>query len=297
MNKLSRKEFKELLTEWRDNFINERGKYQSSFVSPEEDYLSTIRDEKGRVIGELLDYLDEKLSNSFNKYGKNILYKNKENIELISNFLKQKGYKEEASDITEELNNNSALFITHDSGGALSLSGQYYNTPEHVQLRVGGKPDITWLLHDFVHIFIEGDYDEYGLQDYVFEDEDLKNYFKSKVPNYHEEYDVADGGLYSMMDDEGYDILINANTKFFNEINFTPGVGGIDTGASAYAYCWMKMKHKEDFKEIDKSFVLNNEEKEAIKEYLKSIFPIVTKVKNLVLKTFKNTIVIVPVLK
>ena len=115
MNKLSRKEFKELLTEWRDNFINERGKYQSSFVSPEEDYLSTIRDEKGRVIGELLDYLDEKLSNSFNKYGKNILYKNKENIELISNFLKQKGYKEEASDITEELNNTSALFITHDS--------------------------------------------------------------------------------------------------------------------------------------------------------------------------------------
>lgn len=297
MSKLNRIEFRELLTEWNSNFINERGKYQSSFVSPEEDYLSTIRDEKGRIIGELLEYLDEKLNNSFNKYGKNILYKSKENIKLISNFLNQKGYKEEASDIVKELSNNSALFITHDSGGALKLKGEYYNTPENVQQRVGGKPDITWLLHDFVHIFIEGDYNEYGLEDYVFQDEALKNYFKSKAPNYHEEYDVAHGGLYSMMDDEGYDILINANTKFFNEINFTPGVADIDTGASAYAYCWMKMSHKEDFKEINKSFSLNNEEKEAIKEYLKSIFPIVSKVKNLVLEAFKNTIIIVPVLK
>jgi len=98
------------------------------------------------------------------------------------------------------------------------------------------------------------------------------------------------------IDEEDYETLINANVKFFNEINFTPGVEDGDTGISAYTYCWMKMKHKEDFNEINNSKRLNDREKELVKEYFKSVFPIIHKIKNLVLESFKNTIVIVPVL-
>lgn len=300
MSKLNRREFKELLAEWRQSFINERGKYQSSFVKPEEDYLSTIRDEKGIILGKLLEYLDDKLSNNFNKYGRNLLYKNKKNIELIANFLNQAGYEKEASDIIKESSNNSALIITHDSGGALNLEGgEYLDTPEHVANRVGGKPDISWILHDFIHIFIEGG--EIDEELYVFQDEALKNNFNSKmhmIDEYHYKYDLLHGGLYDMMDDEEkYDILVDVNEKFFNEINFTPGVEGIDAGTSALAYCWMKMKHKEDLAEVNNSVSLNDKEKKEIKEYFKKLFTMVTGSKNLVLESFKNTILIVPVLK
>lgn len=297
MSNLSRKEFKELLTEWRQSFINERGKYQSSFVKPEEDYLSVIRDEKGIIIGKLLEYLDDKLSNSFNKYGKNILYKNKKNIELIANFLNQADYKKEASNIIKESSNNSALFITHDSGSIVNINGESYDTPKDVANRVGGKPDISWILHDFIHIFLEGGEIQ---ESYVFQDEALKNNFKSNmhiIDEYHSKYDLYLGGLYGMMDDEEYDILVSANEKFFNEINFTPGVADIDTGTSALAYCWMKMKHKEDLTEINNAVSLNDEEKKEIKKYFKKIFTIITGAKNIVLESFKNTIVIVPVLK
>ena len=300
MSKLSRREFKELLAEWKHNFINERGKHQSSFVNPERDFLSTPRDEKGKIIGSLLYYLDDKLNNSFNKLGINVLHKNNHNINLIVNFLNQKGYEEEANEIAKEAKNNSALFITHDSGGDLSPNS-IIASEEDIASRVGGKPDITWLVHDFIHEFIEI---ESPNKKYVFQDEALKNHFNSVATNIPSNYDVFQGGLYTMMndaydeiiDEEDYYALVDANVKFFNEINFTPGVKDNDTGISAYTYCWMKMNHKEDFKEINNSKRLNDREKELVKEYFKTIFPIIHKIKNIVLESFKNTIVIVPVL-
>ena len=300
MNKLSRKEFKELLLEWKNNFINERGKHQSSFVNPERDFLSTPRDEKGRIIGDLLYHLDRQLKNTFNKLGINVLRKNKKNILLIVNFLNQKGYEEEANEIAKEANNDSALFITHDSGGDLTPDS-IVASEENIANRVGGKPDSTWLVHDFVHEFIES---EAPNAKYVFQDEALKNHFNSVITNIPSNYDVFQGGLYNMMNDASDELidaadywdLVDALVKFFNEINFTPGVKDNDTGISAYAYCWMKMNHEEDFKDIDNSERLNVREKELVKEYFKSIFPIIHKIKNLVLESFKNTIVIVPTL-
>ena len=299
MSKLSRKEFKELLLEWKNNFINERGKHQSSFVNPERDFLSTPRDEEGKILVSLLYYLDDKLENTFNKLGINVLRKNPQNINLIVNFLNKEGYEKEANEIAKEATNDSALFITHDSGGDQSPNS-IIASEENIANRVGGKPDSTWLVHDFVHEFIES---EVPNAKYAFQDEALENHFNSVITN-PSNHDVFQGGLYKMMNDASderiaagdYYDLVEALVNFFNEINFTPGVKDNDTGISAYAYCWMKMNHEEDFNDINNSERLNDREKELIKEYFKSVFPKIHKIKNLVLESFKKTIVIVPVL-
>ena len=295
MRRLNRKEFKELLTEWNSNFINERGEHQDLFANPDETFLAAIKDKNLNVIEGLLNFLNDKLNTGFVKYGLNLLYKNEENIRLINEYFIEKGYEKEANDIIREQNNISPLFIMYNAHRSVVVDGSRQGDYR--------SQDITWILHDFIHSFIENKW--FMLQDdFVFQDDSLMNSIismgKEKLGPY-EAHDLSFGlNKYDGHDyhEEGLKeyILIKALEKFFNTTNFTPGVGGVDSATSAYAYCWMKMKHEKDFEEIDSCFSLNEEEKNIIKDYLKSMFSTAIKVKNDLLKVFNNTILIICVM-
>ena len=286
MSKLNRKEFKDLLTEWNSNFINERGEHQNLFANPDSAFLTTIKDKNLNVIEGLLNYLNDKLSTEFDKWCLSLLYKNEENIRLITEYFIAEGYSKEANDIAKEKNNNYPLFIMYNAHRSVVVDSVRQGDYE--------TKDITWILHDFIHSFIERKPED----DFYFQDDNLEKTFISKLTaddTYRDLY-------FGLNRYDGYDfykkgskesILIKALTKFFNTINFTPGVGGVDTATSAYAYCWMKMKHEEDFNEIDSCPNLNEDEKIIIRDHLKSMFSTAIKVKNDLLELFNNTILII----
>lgn len=286
MSKLNRREFKELLTEWNSNFINERGAHQSLFANPDETFLSTIKDKNLNVIEGLLNYLNDNLSTEFDKWGPCLLYKNEKNIRLITDYFISRGYEKEANDIEKEKNNNSPLFIMYNAHRSVIVDG----------IRQGDykSEDITWILHDFIHAFIERSPED----DFYFQDDNLENVFINKLTADDAYRDLYFGlnrydGYNFYKEDTKEAMLIKALTKFFNTINFTPGVGETDTSTSAYAYCWMKMKHEEDFKEIDNCPSISEDEKNMLRDHFKAMFSTAIKVKNDLLKSFNNTILII----
>ncbi len=302
---MNRKEFTNLLLEWRKNFIHERGKYSSSFNKSDDAYLSTLRDAKGEVIEDLKEYICNINNIPFerNRRGALIIEKNQANISMISNFIKKRGFEKEADNISREVNNYSPLFITFESGNFFSDSLDYSFDIDTIW---SGNPDIDWMLHDLVHVFIDGRIDKES----QFESNDLKSRVLS---HFSREYldlqkKLKFGGLSDMIREiptgeeyEGHPIygthpddeyMLNAIQKFFNEIGFTAGVSSLDSGPSLVAYCWMKLSHSEDFKQVESCKSLNSKEKDIVKSHIRRIFPLIKRQKQIILNGFKGTILI-----
>jgi len=302
---MNRKEFTNLLLEWRKNFIHERGKYSSSFNQPDDAYLSTLRDTKGEVIEDLKEHICNINNIPFkrNKVGALIIEKNQANISMISEFIKKRGFEKEANNIDRETNNYSPLFITFETGD-FSFDSSDYSFDEN--RLTSGDPDITWMLHDIVHVFIDGRID----RESQFESNALKN---KVLSHFSKEYldlqkKLKFGGLSDMIREvptgeeyEGLPIygthpddayMLAALQKFFNEIDFTAGVGPLDSGPSLVAYCWMKLSHSEDFAQVESCKSLNSKEKDIVKSHIRRIFPLIKRQKQIILNGFKGTILI-----
>jgi len=291
---MNRKEFTNLLLEWRKNFINERGKYSSEFNSPDAAYLSSLRDETGKIIEDLLDHINKKKGTDFKRNAAsghtNVLSKNKQNIEIISNFIASRGYNKEAHELRSESNNESALVITYDSGTFL------IDKPDSADIdqRAGGSPDVSWILHDLVHTLLEG----HLVGNISFESDLIKQKIRkkmSKAYNYKVGSSVISDMMWDTDDDDDFlrtKKLIKSLEKLFSEIEFTSGVGDIDTAVSVSAYCWMKMDHENDLQAVDNCESLSNEEKKLVKEYFKETFPKVDILKDITLNALSNCIVI-----
>lgn len=262
MNKLNRKEFKVLLTEWRQNFVNER-------VTP--DLIKHITAPKQPFaiiqVNETKPKFREKLKEkniSFGFVGNIILHCEKEDkikdfinnnftLNKYSKALLESSYKKEEPILVSSLNYS----------GDFAEGGQSHSKEEC----------LNWAIHDLFHAFFDhGSFGLYGFINSI--DAATKNTYiekyKTLLTSLAEENkeksdsDMPDVDLDNLMDHgeeftlDAYDYkqerqhehIIPEIVAYFKSINFTDGIESFDLVPSVFSYCLIKMPDPDDLKSL-----------------------------------------------
>lgn len=291
MSKLNRKEFKELLTEWKQNFVNERVALSlRSHVEKKRDFVIVQTKEEKPYFKNALD--KENIAYSF--VGNIVLLCNKEKVNIkdfiLNNF-----------DLNEENKNLLKIFYDKDfpilvSSG--SFSGQFSNENKHTK-----EDCLNWLIHDLYHsVFDHGNRGQSEFLDAVNVDSAkvIIEKYKSIFPNL--KYDLNNFDMNNLMDHgEEYtsDVLSTGQHEqhiiaelvtYFRSINFTLGIESFDLIPSVFSYCLIKMPEPEDLQGLENFFKKSSLSDEA-KIYL-LIFNYITenRFEDLIKKRFKNKV-------
>ena len=268
MSKLNRKEFKELLSEWKNNFINER----------------VSQSLRHHIKGKIRDFVIVQIKESKPLF-KNALDKNNINFSFVGNIVlscsKEQNIKDfilnnfnldEENKILLEMYYNQKYPILVSSG---TFSGQFSEENMHTK-----EDCLNWLIHDLYHsIFDIGSRGQSDFLDVVNSEsakEIISNYEKI-LPDLN--YNFENFDMHNLMDyDEEYtsDILTTGQYKqhiipeilnYFKSINFTVGIESFDLMPSIFSYCLIKMPNPEDVQGLDSLFKSTNLSDEA-KVYL-----------------------------
>ena len=282
MSKLNRKEFRELLTEWNSNFINERGQFEY-LVKKEAIKPCTVITLDFNQAKSLKDFLSDSneieviqdVSTINLLFGKIISNSEDTKNKLIS-FFNQSDNKDISRQIVSS-NNNEPIIIARALGDNLTAGG------------VNDRKIFYWLIHDLEHLIYgensilgeyhkgwsswEGAYDDYAIE---------INNVKDGYPEDNE------------LDDDQMEGFLNhlALDKFFKEINFTPEVGETDFPASVFAYCTTRMENENDNQEIINTQSLNDEEKQRLVNIFSSSYESVNDQINILIKKLENNILV-----
>ena len=291
MSKLSRSEFKELLNEWKQNYINERVELSlRSHIEVKRDFVIIQTTEQKPHFKKILSENGVKYIN----IGNIVALCSKENTD-IKDFILNNFSLDKENIILLESYYNKDFPILVSSG---SFSGQFSEENKHTK-----EDCLNWLIHDLYHsIFDHGNRGQSEFLDVVNTErakEIISNY-KNIFPNLN--YDFENFDMHNLMDyDEEYtsDILSTGQYKpniiselviFFRSINFTLGIESFDLMPSIFSYCLIKMPAPEDNQGLDKFFKTTNLSDEA-KIYL-LIFNSIAEQNfdKLILDRFKNKV-------
>lgn len=282
MRRLNRKEFKELLTEWKENFINERGRFEY-LVKKEAIKPCTVITLDFDQAKSLKDFLSDSneievlqdVSTINLLFGK-IISNSEDTKNKLINFFNQSGNKDISRQIISS-NNNEPIIIARALGDNLT-AGE------------GNDRNIFyWLIHDLEHLIygensILGKYHEGwsswdgAYDDYTIEINNVKD-------GYEEDNELNDDEM------EGF---LNHLTlhKFFKEINFTEDVGETDFPASVFAYCTTRMENENDNQEIINTQSLNDEEKQRLISIFSNSYKSANDQINILIKKLENKILV-----
>lgn len=285
MSKLSRKEFKELLTVWNQNFINERVSptvktsglinndfpIEIAFVAHNTEQNEKLYDEFQQ---EISDY--ESLGDEYSLEQKTVLVdKNIKNVKRILSLCETN--EEQKQHIINSLTTDNLLIIINISPDQDSLAAtrlNYYqqggkefdNNKYKLNLFEDDeelKSIISWSIHDLFH----GYFDEpssTNMQNLInnLSQENLVDFKGRHVSTY-----VGRG-----IDDSEFIYesgIANELKSFFNKEEFTKGVGIIDIPASVFAYSLLMIKNENDINDLGLS--------EITKEYFKEMYKLSTR--------------------
>ena len=285
MNILNRREFKELLIEWRNNLINERGQYSSSFKKDIPCFLIGV--EKKHVFS-LVEYLYDNVS---------IVKKNIDDAGLVS----VGGIAiEKSEDIIEEIFNYFNVKISlpvffpkeeiKSSRTPLIIFPAYGNRKVDKSEK-DEKDEYAWVTHDLEHAL-------FGYGTPMVFNKELKEKLKSNYPDEANSVRLVSGTKSGYTQGPNNKDVSwkekNIIQKFFNDpqISFTKGVGSLDIEASIWAYCIARIKDKEDLSSVDNSS-LEDEEKDVVKEVLFHSYDKVMSGLETILRNIDNQIIIV----
>jgi hypothetical protein len=282
MSKLNRREFKELLAEWRRNFINERGRFEylvkekaikpCTIITLDFDQAESLKDflSNSNEIEVLQDVSTINLL-----FGKIISNSIDTKNKLIS-FFNQSG-NQEISDQIVSSNNNEPIIIARALGNNLSAGG------------ANDRSIFYWLIHDLEHLIYgensvlgkynvgwsswDGAYDDYTIE---------INNVKAGYPEDNE------------LDDDQMEGFLNhlALHKFFKEISFTEEVGETDFPASVFSYCATRMENENDNQEIINTQSLNDEEKQRLINIFSSSYKSVNDQISVLIEKLENKILV-----
>jgi hypothetical protein len=255
MSKLSRREFKELLTEWNSNLLSERGKYSYLVKQTKPATIITLNFNQANLLKKFLNESNEieilqDVSTLNLGFGK-VISNDRETKSKLINFFKSKGDKELSRQLTVT-DDKEPIIIASSAGD--NLGGENLDSD-----------GFYWLLHDIEHLIygensILGEYHrgwcqwEGAYDDYSIEIQNVKD-------GYEEDNILSDREMKGFLNHL-------ALHKFFTEIKFTESVGENDFPASIFAYCISKMDNQKDFSIINNAKTIDNSEKER----LRSIF-------------------------
>ena len=294
MSKLNRKEFKELLTEWRSNFINERGPLRSQYKKEIPGSLCHLPEveivELSNFVTDLVSFSEKRKKLGLGKMGAGrhdysrynfAVPKDSNILSAMLNFTKNKKVKKFIDSALKEVEsgNKDPVFFISDVGDIASRES-------HKDDQEAG-PYIT---HDFEHgIFTSAVFDSEDasrdLGDYRNEDE-RRNTWSFPKDNpvdkndvYHRTaniaweagYDIDKLGKIANKEDiVGFEYteqdanaikLEVAFKNFFEEINFAKAIGVGDIMPSVWAYCVSRMKNKHDLDEVNNADISEEDKK------------------------------------
>lgn len=294
MSKLNRKEFKALLSEWRNNFINERGKNIKYHANKASQKGHLVTPKKNELTG-IIEFIKEYIENSNEPLGlEDLLYKedfesgvvlpkNDQVINILEDFFLFTGNEERANELSNTRNDSECVII-HFAEGDFTVSFQ--NQKE--------KDVYDWTIHDIEHTLLS----PISSAVLYFCDAALniiKRNTEGRNISFLKDMSVdrliSKYGISKYFLDKSNAILIS---KFFKEINHTPTASLDDLDASVMSYCYIKMKNKNDTEKIDKlSKNFSNEEKVKLKEIFKKSYIITVKAFDSLKTTLKNCIVLI----
>lgn len=280
MNRLGRKEFKNLLIEWNNNLLSERGKYtylvKKDAVKP--CTIIILNYDQGKS---LKDFLKENnqikilqdVSTTNLGFGK-IIPNNEDTRNMLIDFFNQSKNEEIANQIINA-NINEPIIIASAAGNNLSLGSS-------------NDSDIFyWLVHDLEHIIygkdsILGEYYK-GWSSWEGANEDYSIEIMNVKAGYPEDNELDESQMEGLLNHLALD-------KFFSEIKFTEGVGANDFPASVFAYCITKMNKKDDFNQINDAVSLEIDEKDRLKSIFSSAYESVNGQIDLLIKKLEKKI-------
>ena len=281
MSKLNKKEFKELLVEWKNNFINEKTvpSLKGYIKAPAQDFvIIQVEDIKPKFIEEL-----KKNNILFAFVGNIIIQCEKDGSDIKEFILRNFVLDEENKSLLESCYNESSPILVTSA----TFSGDFGEGQKH------SKEDcFYWLIHDLFHAnFDHGRLGMYGFLDSVNKEtaEKITRKYKNLFPNLN--YDFKDFDLDNLMDhneefisdtysyEQGkkHEHIIPQLVAYFKSINFTDGFESFDLIPSIFSYCLIKMPSPDDISSLETMFNTLNLSDEA-KMYL-LIFNIVAKKK------------------
>lgn len=282
MSKLNRREFKELLTEWKRNFINE--KFSEKIQRHLKDVVKTIFPIKVICINngfELKSILKEKnVDVDDTGAGTSYFEKNKINNDILTSLSNENkidfASNEEATLLYQSFYDSNPTIIVDTSKG-----DQVYSNLDNKLESV-----IPWVFHDLYHDLLESHL--VARNRYVEGNPFTENpeYLESFYGDYRE-FDKSEieskeiTSEYIPLDEED---LSEEMVRFFTKINFTPFVGNHDIPASIFSFCVTKLSN---VNEID-----NLELSEKTKEQLKKFYDHSQTAIKSVIKSYKNKFII-----
>jgi len=283
MSILNRKEFKELLTEWKENFINERGRFEylvkEKAIKP--CTVITLDFDQAKSLKDLLSNSNEikvlqDVSTTNLLFGK-IISNSKDTKNKLVSFFNQNNNQEISRQIISS-NKNEPIIFARGLGDNLTDGGD------------GNDRNIFyWLIHDLEHLIYgensilgkyhvgwsswDGAYDDYTIE------------INNVKAGYEEDNELDDDEM------EGF-LNHLALHKFFKEINFTGNVGETDFPASVFAYCVTRMENENDNQEIINTQSLSNEEKQRLVNIFSSSYKNANDQINVLIKKLENKILV-----
>jgi hypothetical protein len=294
MSKLNRSEFKELLTEWKQNFINERGPLRKDYKKEIPASLCPVsKDEMNELSNKVADMLNKvsKTDREIDPSWNFSIPKTKEILNFMLNISDNTVIKEYIKSAFKEVeikNKNPVIFFI--IAGDLSTV---------IPSPVKDSELSSYVTHDLEHAVFTS-----GIEDAEDHDRDIEEYenhdVRRKMWNYKMPHSIHKDDFYfntmsiakevshekSMLKAiaKGEDIkglkytksqsnaikIENAFKSFFDNIEFAKMVDVGDIMPSVWAYCVSKMKNKNDLDEVTNNDVISVEDKKIICDILEN---------------------------
>lgn len=253
MSKLNRREFKELLTEWRNNFVNER-------VAPDLNKYITAPKQNFTIINveEVNPEFRKKLSE------RNISFGRTGNLGLIVQCDKKDNTIKDfiINNFTLDKDNKDLLDRVYDKEAPILVSSSNFSGDLGIGQKNSKEECLYWLIHDLFHASFDGM--GIGQKFLNFPDIATRNKYiekyKTLLPNSefnnidldnlmdHDEEFTKD--FYNYEQEKKHDHIIPELVSYFNSINFTVGIESFDLIPSIFSYCMIKMPDPDDIESL-----------------------------------------------
>lgn len=258
MSKLNRREFKELLSEWRNNFVNERVTPDlSKHISAPKQNFTIINVEE--VNPEFRKKLSE-LNISFGRVGNlGLIVQCSKRGNTIKDFI--------INNFTLNKDNKDLLDRVYDKEAPILVSSSNFSGDLGIGQKNSKEECLHWLIHDLFHASFDGmgiGRKFLNFPDVATRNEYIEKY-KTLLPNLefnnidlnnlmdHDEEFTRD--FYNYKQEKKHDHIIPELVSYFDSINFTVGIESFDLIPSIFSYCMIKMPDPDDIESL--KFLLN----------------------------------------
>ena len=257
MSKLSRKEFRELLAEWCNNFINERvtPDLSSHISAPKQNFtIINVEEENPKFREEL-----KKNNISFGWISEQIVQCNK-NTNVIKEFI--------INNFTLDKDNKYLLDESYNKKTPILVSSSNFSGGLGEGQKNSKEECLHWLIHDLFHASFDrgrlgsafldnintGDKEEYieKYKSLLPNAIELNNIDLDDLMDYDEEFTKD---IYSYEKEKKHVHIIPELVAYFKSINFTDGIESFDLIPSIFSYCMLKMPDPNDIVSLE--FLLN----------------------------------------